>query len=409
MKRRYDEVGSAMKQMHQQQLRVVEHLYKLFSDVLQSVKQICEQFDRFMADFEKLLAASGRSPVISRCTNWVYQYFANAQFFITFRGELEGQLLGEIKKLQSDCEKHEFTLSESLESAKSRLVEEERDYEEVYKAYEEQCREVERVGAEMDSDPLKKARYESQFREQRDKCLQMEQEAVDANSKLAMSVRLYELSVEKSMLEWEDHQKTFYTSVQNVINVFGGLVQQLDLAYSVIVEASTAEIEKLNAWGKQNKKDDSATAKKVSSIVNQFSLLPQVSIDIFKYLSWKVVFHQDLHASYLAATHDVEPDTDGHIALRVGQIVRVVKEKRGNVLVETIETGLRGWAPKGSFKPLARYQRLVHKLVRDHDNIHAGQYVIQLVERPSSILCRTAYGQMVEIPRDKLAVAEDDT
>ena len=407
MKRRYDEVGDAIRQMNQQQLRVVEHLKKLFSDLLQSVVQICEHFDKFMADFDTLLAAAGNRSPISAYSNWACQYFANAQFFVCFRSELESQVMPVVARLQQNCEKHDFTISESFDSAKSRLLEEERDYEATYKAYVDQCREVERLGEEMDSDPTKKVRYERQFAEQRDKCYQMEQQTMEANSKLAMSVRLYELSVEKTILEWEEHHKSFYASVQKLINLFGGLVRQVDSAYGVVVEAASAEVEKLRACEQQTKKNDPGAAKKVSSIVNQFSLLPELSLDIFKYLPWKVVFHQELHASYLAVVQDVEPSADGHIPLRVGQIVRMVKEKRGNLMVETIETGLRGWAPKGSLKPLARYERLVYKVVQEYAGIPTDAYVIQVVERKDSILCRSAYGELIEIPRDNLVIADD--
>ena len=394
-------VGSTATQIASNLLAELTHQQHMYEDFSKGFRQMKEDFD----ELEKQLTEPRPRP-ICHWTDWVLQYFAYAKVFFEFAQNIEKDLVAPATALRDEMSEKLTTIEKQRLAEKAKYEKAETRYQKSYTIYETKCQEVEAVGREHDAEAAINGNVtESELlKEEKGKCYELEKVAYDECNKFAVVARRFDYEMERLLVELEGLVRKFSEGNHKLTSVFVGLLKQLDVHYERMATLACQGLEKLEKEGAR--RESEAERRVISGIVDQFSQLPAMNLDIFSYLSWRQVFASEIGASYFSALEEIGSADGKEMTLKPGQMCKSLSKKGTLRLVENMETGLRGWIQRSKLKKRKDYTRTVYRvkedLLMENKKVLAGQYVLLLRDLGKTVVCRSATGERGEIPIEKL-------
>lgn len=385
-------------------LAELTHQEQIYHDISQNLAQMHDEF----VSLEKQLREP-RMTSVTRLTEWIFEYFVNAHSFFRFAGTIDIALVTPATSLREE-------LSERLSSIETRRLAEKSKYEKAQKRYHKsysiyvaKCLELEEVGRAQNEQAVANGNVgESELlREEKGKCYELERVAYEECHKFSLATRTFDYEMEKLLIEIIEFVQDFRHRSFELTREFANILSKMSTECDALAHLGRRGLQQLKS--EEQKRENDEERRVISGIVDQFSQLPVVNLDIFSYLGWRQVFQAELSASYFAALEDII-DADGTgVALKSGEICKGLSKKGTLRHVEKLESGIRVWVPKSKVKKRKDFVRTVFRVKEDltmeNRKVLAGQYVLLMGEIGKTVLCRSATGETGEIPIEKLDAA----
>lgn len=391
-------------------IEMCEYVQKSFFHFSQTYMKSIDNLSSYLNDVEKKMNETDDNTPEKKLTEWTIKYVTNYTssrcFLDDFRNELFVPFLQVKAKLESSYQK----LKKTFEEGKSELKTNYKSYKAEYQSYIDHCQLIEKTGELMNKDISNTAKYQSDLNRLRDECYEKEKNAIEANDHFGHTCRLFQEKMEQMFLNFEECERVFFSEFHTHILKFSELISSLSISLNKNIGEAFKEMDSIEGEMK-SLNNNVLSPRKVSSIVENFSNIPQLAFNIFDFLPWKTVFHGELHSTFMTLENDYVSTNGEYLSLKAGEIVKVIKEQGSTVLVESDETGIRGKIPSSNLKSNKEYKRKVYFVEQDFDDhngfkIQKGQYVCSISEYESFIKCKTITGLIGNVPSSNLSLAK---
>lgn len=408
---RYDKLFSQISKIAKRRLEMVDMIQQMFNSFTASFVGLIDEFDQFFYETDGNVKRSMRGSEMARFTEWASHFISNYQVNRAFYQDLlnlkdkKTKDFGE--KYYSEIEK----LQELFRAEREKLDVEAQRYLTQYEVYINMCNKIEEIGDMLTKKEMSSSKQETYQRELdklRAECIIVEEKTAMENDNYRKAILSFQTAVDKLLIKFEKFEKKFFVDVQDIIYQFVSISNKLSDSYKVLGEAAESDLKSLEKLVSDLKNADN-TPRKVSAIVEEFSQVPQLCFDVFEYIPWNIIFHGELHSTFMKVTTNFKAE-DGYLSLEANEIVKVIKETNSYVIIESDKTGIRGKVPPSIVKPAKDYKRKVYQLNDDFMDsetvISKGHFVICLSSDNTIAKCKTAGGVFVNIPLSMLTLAQ---
>lgn len=366
--------------------------------------QFQEAFDFFTSSIDKLKEnlekvknideINNLIPRVSCFAEWGAKHLADDSPLSQISHELQTIISTDYQNIKNEYKEELGNIKNKVEFIQQKFEEDTSNYKSIYDEYIQSCKNLEEAASSSDLTAIPPAK---------ERCYHCQCNAAKACEQLGIQRRECALQMEKIMIDFEKLEKENHTRFKDFLQKFCKITTEFGKKYEEISKKALQELDSIKKPHHDEEPEDVEP--------RDFSDFPPLIFNIFDFVSPKVVFSDDLHATFLQIISPIGNQLLEFTSFDEGERVVLIQKKNDMYLVESEKNGIRMNVPKSNLKPIKDYKRKIFQLdsPMPEFGLVCGSYVIGILELPesNSMRCKTASGDFVEIPNRNLTPYSD--